>query len=85
MPVFRVQTYETASLGCAIVGYKYLGVYNSYEDAVKNMVRRSKIFYPNMENHEKYDYLFKKVYLKMFGRLSDMYVDLKKFSKKYSD
>ena len=49
------------------------------------MVRRSKTFYPNMENHEKYDYLFKKVYLKMFGRLSDMYVDLKKFSKKYSD
>ncbi len=85
VPVFRVQTYETASLGCAIVGYKYLGVYNSYEDAVKNMVRRSKIFYPNMDNHEKYDYLFKKVYLKMFGRLSDMYVDLKKFSKKYSD
>lgn len=80
VPVFRVQTNETAALGCAIVCYKYLGVYKTYEEAVNNMVRRTNVFYPNMENHKKYDVLFKKVYLKMFNRLSDMYVSLKKFS-----
>lgn len=79
-PVFRVQTYETASLGCAIVGYKYLGVYKTYEEAVEHMVKRSITFEPNEENYKKYNKLFKKVYLKMFGRLSDIYKYIKKNS-----
>lgn len=84
VPVYRVQTNETASLGCAIVAYKYLNVYKDYDEAVKNMVHKSVVFKPNQDNHEKYDVLFNKVYKKMFNKLSGIYLDIKEFNKKYT-
>ena len=78
------KTNETASLGCAIVAYKYLNVYKDYDEAVKNMVHKSVVFKPNQDNHEKYDVLFNKVYKKMFNKLSGIYLDIKEFNKKYT-
>ena len=35
---------------------------------------------PNMENHKKYDYLFKNVYMKMYPSLKDIYKKVRSFN-----
>ena len=70
LPVSRVQTYETSSLGAAIVGFIGINEYQNIDDATKEMVKISKTFYPNMDNHQKYDYLFYKAYRKMYPKRS---------------
>ncbi len=81
VPVNRVQTFETGCLGAAIVGFKAIGVYNTYEKAVECMVHKSKTFTPDIENHKKYDYLYKKVYLKIYGKMNKIYLKIKEFNK----
>lgn len=78
--VERIQTYETASLGTAIAVFLSLGEFNSIEEAIKAMVHPAKSFQPNEENHAKYDYLYKKAYLKIYPRLKHIYKKIKKFS-----
>ena len=82
--VSRVQTYETSSLGAAIAGFLAIKEYENAEDAVKYMVRESDFFEPNMENHKKYNYLYKNVYLKMYHHLVDINKGIRKFEKKYN-
>lgn len=79
IPVERIQTYETASLGTAISTFLSIGEFASKEDAIKAMVHSSKQFVPNLENHAKYTYLYKKVYLKIYPRLKHVYKSIKKF------
>jgi len=71
LPVERVQTVETSSLGAAIGGFLSLGVYKTPEEAVAKMVRVTKTFQPNPENTKVYDELFNGVY-------KDLYPSLKK-------
>jgi sugar (pentulose or hexulose) kinase len=80
-PVSRVQTFENSSLGAAMSGFLAIGVYKSANEAVKNMVRVRDTFVPNKENQEKYDYLFKHVYSKMYPRLKHIYADIKAFNR----
>ena len=82
LPVSRVQTFETTSLGAAIATFTGLGIYPSVEEATKAMSRISSTFYPDDSAHKKYNYLYKKVYVKMFPQLSGIYKDIKKFDKK---
>ena len=82
LPVSRVQTYETTSLGAAIATFVALGEFPSIEEAIKEMSRVSSTFYPDNTNHKKYNYLYNKVYLKMFPQLKDVYKDIKKYDKK---
>lgn len=79
IPVKRTQTYETAVIGTAMATMLYLNVYNSLEEATKNMVHIEKTFVPNQDNHTKYAYLFKSVYRELYPRLSTVYKRLKKF------
>jgi sugar (pentulose or hexulose) kinase len=80
-PVSRVQTFENSSLGAAISGFLAVGAYKTPEEAVSNMVRVRDTFIPNKENQEKYDYLFKHVYAKMYPRLRFIYADIKAFNR----
>lgn len=73
IPVTRVQTNETASLGAAIAGFLAMGTYKTPKEAVKKMVRYSETFKPNMENHAVYDHLFNNVYLKLYPNLKKEY------------
>lgn len=82
LPVSRVQTFETTSLGAAIATFTALKVYPDYETAVKKMSHISRTFYPNEVCHQQYDYLYKKVYLKLFPRLKYIYKDIKGFANK---
>lgn len=79
IPVERIQTYETASLGTAIATFLSIGEFASKEEAIAEMVHPKKQFVPNEENHAKYEYLYKKAYLKIYPRLSKIYKNIKKF------
>lgn len=83
LPVSRVQTYETTTLGAAISTFIAAKEFKDYEEAKENMVHISRTFLPNEENHKKYEYLYKKVYLKMYPGFKNVYEDLKKYEKKF--
>ena len=82
LPVSRVQTFETTSLGAAIATFVAVNQFESVEEAISKMSRISKTFYPNTKAQKQYNYLYKKIYLKMFPQLKDIYKDLKKYDKK---
>ena len=73
LPVERVQTTETASLGAAIGGFLSLGVYANAEEAVGKMVRVSKRFSPRKEKTEEYDKLYDGAYKDLYSHLKKTY------------
>lgn len=83
VPVARVQTYETSSLGAAISGFLAIKEYNSPQEAIDNMVKIKERFYPSPTAHKKYDYLFKHVYLNMYPRLSVVNRQIRRFERKF--
>ena len=83
LPVSKVQTYETTTLGAAMTVFIATGVYKDVDEATKNMVHPAHTFKPNKENNEIYDSLYKKVYLRMYPKLKNVYRQLNKFTKRY--
>lgn len=73
LPVYRIQTYEAASLGSAIVAFAAMGVYPDIKDAVAAMVHISDEFLPDMQENKKYNKIFEEVFCKIFGRLLPLY------------
>jgi sugar (pentulose or hexulose) kinase len=80
-PVYKGETYESSGLGAAIVGFVGLGIYNSFEEAVKNMVRYSEVFEPSKEHVETYNKLYNKVYKKIYPRLKVLYHEIQEITK----
>ena len=80
LPVSRVQTNETSSLGTAIAAYLASKDFNNPEEAVASMVRVTKTFTPNQAAAQRYAYLYKKVYAKIYPKLIGLYRDLIKFN-----
>ncbi|SHN58664.1 FGGY-family carbohydrate kinase [Fervidobacterium gondwanense] len=72
VPVYKVQTNETSALGAAISAYVGMGVYNDFEIAVKNMVRISEEFLPDMDEHEVYRNYYDRVYKKIWGKINKL-------------
>lgn len=82
LPVSRVQTFETTSLGAAMATFVALGYFKDIEEATAAMSHVSKTFYPNDVAHQQYEYLYKKVYLQLYPNLKDVYKDIKNFGKR---
>lgn len=80
LPVSRVQTNETSSLGTAIAAFLASKDFATPEAAVASMVRVSKTFTPNPDHVARYQYLYKKVYAKIYPKLLNLYRDLIKFN-----
>lgn len=78
--IYKGQTYEISGLGASIIGYVALGVYSSYEEAIKHMFKRTKEFTPNASNAEIYSLLYKKVYVKIYPSLKNLYKDIKEIT-----
>ena len=78
-PVSRVQTYETSTLGGAIALFIASGYFKTPSEAVASMVHPSRTFLPNPDAQQKYEYLYTHVYTKMYGKLKNIYADLKDF------
>lgn len=77
IPVRRAQTYETSSLGAAITAFTGIGVYDSFEEAAKNMVHVSAEFKPDMKEHELYFKLYSRIYRRIYPNNKKLYDDLK--------
>lgn len=80
LPVSRVQTNETSSLGAAIAGFLAIKEYGSQESAVKGMVRVADTFYPRTKEHHIYNKLFNEGYLKLYPSLKETYKMLWNYS-----
>ncbi|MGL5347548.1 MAG: FGGY-family carbohydrate kinase [Peptostreptococcaceae bacterium] len=55
LPVLRKEGSSCGALGAAMCVAKYDGVYDTFDDAIENMVRTDKVFVPNLETHKLYD------------------------------
>ncbi|MCR5185410.1 MAG: FGGY-family carbohydrate kinase [Bacilli bacterium] len=82
LPVSRVQTFETSSLGAAISTFVALKEFTSVEEATKAMVHKSAAFYPDEKANKKYMYLYKHAYIKIYPKIKGIYRDIKDFSDK---
>lgn len=80
LPVTKIQTTETSSLGAAMAGFLAIKEYDSVEEAVENMVTPTETFYPNPDNVKVYDMLFNNVYKKLYKQLKPSYVYLYNFT-----
>jgi sugar (pentulose or hexulose) kinase len=77
MKAERPHTFETSALGAAIDAAVGLKLYPDFPSAVKAMTRTGKVFEPSADNHRLYDDLYKRVYLKMYGRLKPLFKEIK--------
>ena len=67
----------------ALVAYQGIGVFKTIEEGIYEMSHTKDYFEPILENHEKYDYLFKNVYLQMYPSLKKLNKSLVKYNRKY--
>ena len=84
IPVVRVENSEAASVGTAIAVGIADGTFSSLEEATKKMVKVRDRFEVNEENHKRYDYLFNKVYKRLFPRLSSIYKSIREYDNEFS-
>jgi sugar (pentulose or hexulose) kinase len=73
LPASRPHVYETSGLGAAIDAAVGLRLHAGFAGAVKAMTRTSRTFEPDAKNHEVYEALYHRVYLKMYERLHPLY------------
>ncbi len=73
----RPHTFETSALGAAIDAAVGLKLYPDFPSAVKAMTRTGRVFEPIQQNHDLYDNLYKRVYLKMYNRLRPLFKEIR--------
>ncbi len=73
LPVHRIQTHEVSGLGSAMVAFISLGIFNNYEEAIKEMVQIVDTFEPNMETHRIYDVIYFEVFRNIYSHLLPLY------------
>ena len=77
MAAERPHTFETSALGAAIDAAVGLKLYSDFPSAVKAMTRTGRVFEPIPENHQLYDNLYRRVYLKMYGQLRPLFKEIR--------
>ena len=83
LPVYRVQTYETTSLGAAEAIFVAAKEFASVEEAQEKMSHVVDTFLPNEVARQQYEFLYKKVYLNMYPRMKDIYKEVTHYNKKF--
>ena len=73
----RPYTFETSALGAAIDAAVGLKLYSDFPSAVRSMTRTGRVFEPIQDNQRLYDDLYRRVYLKMYGRLKPLFREIK--------
>lgn len=79
LPTHRPHTFETSSLGAAMLGYIGLGVH-TIESAIKEMTRFEKTFTPQKEEVEVYKQIYQDVYLEIYPQLKPIYKKIQKIT-----
>ncbi|MBN1500559.1 MAG: FGGY-family carbohydrate kinase [Spirochaetes bacterium] len=75
-PVRRPENFEASALGAAIIGFIGAGIYKNYDEAISNMVRYSKYFYPRKKNIRIYRETYKRIYVRINSRLKKLYHEI---------
>lgn len=78
LPVRKMQTYETGSLGAAMAVFTHLGVFKTFQEASKSMAHVTKEYIPDKENMKIYNRLYNKVYKKIYPNNKKIYLEIKK-------
>lgn len=73
LPTARPHLFETSGLGAAIDAAVGVGFHSDFTTAVAAMTRMGREFEPDLENHHRYDALYRQVYKKMYRRLRPLY------------
>lgn len=76
LPVYRTQTHEVTGMGSAIATFVALKVFDSYEEAVHQMVHIKDCFEPNFKEQRIYHELYTQVYKNIYKKLSPLYQEL---------
>jgi sugar (pentulose or hexulose) kinase len=77
LPLVKGQTHETSGLGAAIVTAVGTGLFGSFDQAIRKMVRFEKEFMPQAEHREIYQKLYVNVYRKMYRALEPLYKEIR--------
>ena len=80
LPLYRGKTYETSSLGAAILCSIGTGCYKSFDEAIEKMVSYDKVFQPDAKNSSLYESLYNDVYRKIYKKLSSLYKEIQKIT-----
>jgi sugar (pentulose or hexulose) kinase len=80
LPTTRPHLYEASGLGAAIDAAVGLGLHPDFTTAISEMTRMGQTFEPNPTNHKIYDELYRKVYLRMYGRLKPLYEQIREIT-----
>jgi len=80
LPLLRGATYETAGLGAAIVTAVGLGMYTSFDSAMRSMVKYERTFEPNPQNAGIYRELYHRVYRKIYPALQPLYEQIREIT-----
>jgi sugar (pentulose or hexulose) kinase len=76
LPAARAHVYEASGLGAAIAAAAGLGLHADFASACRAMTRPGRVFQPIEANRAIYDQLYRRVYLKMYGKLQPLYRDI---------
>ena len=82
VPIQRVQTIETSSLGASIAGFLAVKEFPDAESAIANMVHPAEVFTPNKENVKVYDELYNNAYKSLYPSLKKVYGYLFEYGQK---
>jgi sugar (pentulose or hexulose) kinase len=80
LPTGRPHTHETSGLGAAIDAAVGLGLHSSFEAAVAAMTRLATVRDPDLEAHARYEELYRRVYLPLYGRLRPLYQEIRRIT-----
>lgn len=80
IPMVKGRTHETSGLGAAIITAKGIGIYATIEEAIDNMIKTKKVFYPEQKNVAVYSELYSKVYSKMYKALKPLYAHIQQIT-----
>ena len=80
LPASRPHTYETSTLGAAIVAAVGLKLYDGFDGALKAMTRARDRFEPIPENSRIYQEIFHRVYRKMYRKVRPLLKEIQEIT-----
>ncbi len=80
LPVHQPETNEMSALGAAMIGFKGVGVYDDYHEAVERMTRYKNVFDPRETNYRIYKDLYNDVYKKIYPSLKKIYSNIQRIT-----
>ncbi|MFZ5808693.1 MAG: FGGY-family carbohydrate kinase [Chloroflexota bacterium] len=77
LPASRPHVYEASGLGAAIDAAVGIGLHADFSSALKAMTHVKDTFEPDPQTHERYDRLYRGIYLQLYNRLQPLYQVMK--------